>query len=223
MSARWEYYAATRGDGPHFSDRDVTLANTLDYPSYGLAVERLKTSFRVTYSILDKIAFFLNAYFKLGIDPGFVSFRNVWKEGEPKALRLRRQFARSKNLPLRALFWLSKDIFDETLGDVLDPDAKALHELRVRLEHRYVKVHEFGPLPRIAGEAPDLFHDTLAYSVGRYDLERKALRLLKLVRAALIYLSLAMHQEERRRQKARRSKKLQVSQSLPTMDHRWKR
>jgi hypothetical protein len=223
VAARWEHYSATRGDRPHFSDREVMLANTLDYPAYGLSVEKLRTSFRIAYSLLDKIAFFVNEYFKLQIAPSAVSFRTVWKEGKPKNPRLRQQFARSKNQPLRALFWLSKDIFDGSIGDVLEPDARSLHELRVRLEHRYVKVHEFGPLPPTAGKTRDLFHDTLAYSVGRYEFEQKALRVLKLIRAALIYLSLAMHQEEHRRRRARRSKKITVGQSLPSMDHKWKR
>jgi len=43
------------------------------------------------------------------------------------------------------------------------------------------------------------------------------------VRAALIYLCLGMHWEERRRMKPRRSKRLVASQSLPTIEDRYKR
>lgn len=105
-----------------------------------------------------------------------------------------------------------------------DPDARALHELRIHLEHRYVKVHELmsGPAGR-QNAAGDLFVDTLAYSISRSDLKARTLRLLKLVRAALIYLCLGMHWEERRRMKRRRSKRLIASQSLPTVDDRFKR
>lgn len=42
----------------------------------------------------------------------------------------------------------------------------------------------------------------LGYSLLRSDFEAKTLRLLKLSRAALIYLSLGMHAEERRRANA---------------------
>jgi len=41
--------------------------------------------------------------------------------------------------------------------------------------------------------------DDLAYSVARTEFEAKALRVLKLARAALMYLSLGMQREEKRR------------------------
>jgi hypothetical protein len=62
VSARWAYYGGTHSDRPHFSDRSVSLFNTLDYPTYGLAIEHVRTSFRVAYSLFDKVAFFLNSY-----------------------------------------------------------------------------------------------------------------------------------------------------------------
>ncbi|WP_408354652.1 LA2681 family HEPN domain-containing protein [Paraburkholderia phytofirmans] len=46
----------------------------------------------------------------------------------------------------------------------------------------------------------DAFYDDFAHVLTLNDLEHRALRLLKLARAALIYLSLGMHIEERRRQ-----------------------
>ena len=79
--------------------------------------------------------------------------------------------AASKNLPFRGLYWVSKDFFEEAFADVADPDARALHELRIHLEHRYVKVHELmgGPAGR-QDAAGDLFVDTVAYSISRSDL-----------------------------------------------------
>lgn len=64
VSARWFLYEGLNATVMHFSDRQVALYNTLDYPSYGLAVEKLKAAYRVAYSLLDKIAFFLNDYAK---------------------------------------------------------------------------------------------------------------------------------------------------------------
>lgn len=40
-SARWTVYEALSASSSHFSDRDVLLYDTLDYPSYGLSTERL--------------------------------------------------------------------------------------------------------------------------------------------------------------------------------------
>lgn len=42
----------------------------------------------------------------------------------------------------------------------------------------------------------DPFSDTLAYAIGRTDLERKTVKLMQLALAALIYLFLGMHRHE---------------------------
>ena len=55
VSARYLHYEGATSSQPHFSDKDVLLYNTLDYPSYSLAVEKVKMAFRMTYSILDKV------------------------------------------------------------------------------------------------------------------------------------------------------------------------
>jgi hypothetical protein len=44
-SARWLYYEGVHAHDPHLSDRDVLLFNTLDYPSYGLAVDLVEKDF----------------------------------------------------------------------------------------------------------------------------------------------------------------------------------
>jgi hypothetical protein len=225
VSARWAYYSGIHSARPHFSDRHVTLLNTLDYPAYGLAVEQLRTSFRVAYSLLDKVAFFINSYFDLGIPSSEVSFGRVWRDKKGKTYVIAPRFDRSKNLPLRGLYWLSKDLLDPSLKSVMDPDAQALSEIRNHLEHRYLKIHEIflgktGPQQPRTG---DTFVDTMAYSVGRRDFEKKTVRLIKLSRAALIHLALGMNSEEQRRQRARRSKRPLFGQSLPVMEERWKR
>jgi hypothetical protein len=38
VSGRYHYYEALQSEGPHFSDLDVLLYNTLDYPAYSLSV-----------------------------------------------------------------------------------------------------------------------------------------------------------------------------------------
>lgn len=191
VSSRWNLYEGTRTTSTHFSDRNVRIYNTLDYPAYGLAVEKVRTAYRTAYSIFDKIAYFLDYYMKLGIDPKPIYFRTVWREKNGAVVHpIRPEFEQSENWQFRGLFWLSKDLFDETFADVTEPDAKALHELRIHLEHKYVKVHEMLVRSRDPDAPPDPFVDSLAYSIRRTELQDKTLRLLKLVRAALIYLSL---------------------------------
>jgi len=196
VSSRYLYYEALQSEGPHFSDRDVLLYNTLDYPAYSLCVERMRAAFRITYSLFDKIGFFLNAYLEIGRQPHDVSFRSVWHKRKGKMQVLLPRFAAHRNWPLRGLFWLSKDIFEDGLQRVTEPDAEDLAAIRNHLEHRYLQVHECLARSVPAEGAHDNGADGLARALSREEFAAKTLRLLQLVRGALIYLSLAVHRKE---------------------------
>ena len=223
-SARWLLYDGTRSGEPHFSDREVLLYNTLDYPIYALAIEKVKAAYRAAYSLFDKTGFFLNAYMKVGMPASDVSFRKIWHEKDATGKRtVRAAFDQSENWPLRGLFWLSKDLFEPEFRDVMDPDAHALNEIRNHLEHKYLKVHDslFDLAKQRGASGP--WSDRLAYSVQRSDFEAKTLRLLKLARAALIYVSLGMHIEESRRSRLAKGDGLIMPMNLDTWDDDWKR
>lgn len=196
--ARFFLYEAIVSREVHFSDIGVDLYDTLDYPSYSIAVEKLKVAFRICYSLFDKIAFFLNAYLGLGIPGNKVSFRTCWYLGETRDKSLRTELTNLQNWPLRGLFWLSKDLAERKAGfkDALEPDAQDLAVMRNHLEHKYLKVHEFGTPQPIADVQDAVYHDNLAYSIGRQELQQKTLRLLKTTRAALIYLALSVTAQE---------------------------
>lgn len=190
-SARYSLYQGLNSTGPHFSDKDVQLYNTLDYPSHGRGTEQLRTAFRVAYSVLDKVAYFLNAYMQLGHAPHRVSFRSVWYEPKGKEPRpLLQRLQAHENWALRGLFWLSKDFYEDEFKAVTEPDAEALADIRNHLEHKYLQLHEMGDGPQEDGA------DGLRYSLGRREFEEKTLRLFRYARASLIYLSLAVHREE---------------------------
>lgn len=221
VSARYLYYEGVHASDPHFSDRGVLLYNTLDYPVYSLAIEKVKSAFRTSYALFNKIAYFVNDYLKLGIPEVRVTFKTFWYEGQERKQGLRQEFAKRPNWPLRGLFWLSKDLYEPTPGfrEAVEPDAEQLADLRNHLEHKYLKIHDM--LVRGKG-LPDPLADTLAFSVERRDFEAKALRLLKMARAALIYLSLAIHGEERRKASARGEKPI-LPMLLDRWDDEWKR
>ena len=198
VSARWLYYEGITARKPHFSDKDVTLYNTLDYPCYSLAVEKVKVAFHMAYSLLDKIAFFLNHYLALGIHQNRVYFKSFWYSAENRRQGLRSVFVKCPNWPLRGLFWLSKDLFEDKSGfrECLEPDAQELDTIRNHAEHKYVKLHDGMWRGKDPADDPllRLSTDVLAASLYRNDFESKALRLLKMARAALIYLSLGIPQ-----------------------------
>lgn len=219
VSGRYLFYEALQSEWPHFSDRDVLLYNTLDYPAYSLSVERMRAAFRIAYSLFDKIGFFLNAYLRIGRQLHDVSFRSVWYERKRKKQDLLPRFAARENWPLRGLFWLSKDIFEDAFQRVTDPDAKDLAAIRNSLEHRYLQLHK-NPARSIVSEGePGDDRDGLVYALSRDEFAAKTLRLLRLVRAALIYLSLTVHQEE---SATRNGGGLVVPMSLDRWDDEWK-
>lgn len=220
-SARFLYYEGLNSDRPHYSDRGVLLYNTLDFPSHSLAVEKMRAAFRVAYSLLDKIAFFLNAYLGLGHKPKQVSFRSVWYEANgPEPRPLLQLLASNQNWPLRGLFWLSKDIFEDDFRLVTEPDAEALKDIRDHLEHKYMQLHESWVGDTYsAGNAAEA--EQLGLHLGRDDFAARTLRLLKLSRAALIYLSLAVHSEERLRHKNRGGGRV-MPMPLDTWRDTWK-
>jgi tetratricopeptide (TPR) repeat protein len=226
VSARWFYHEGITARKPHFSDKDVTLYNTLDYPCYSLAVEKIKVAFRMTYSLLDKIAFFLNHYLSMGIPEKRVYFKSFWYSSQNRQQGLRPEFAKCPNWPLRGLFWLSKDLFEDKPGfrECLEPEAQELDALRNHAEHKYLKLHDSMWRGPDGGDDPLFSHrtDVLAASLYRRDFEAKALRLLKMARAALIYLSLAIHSEEVKRERERPKKGVVMPMLMDTWDDEWK-
>jgi tetratricopeptide (TPR) repeat protein len=218
-SARYLLHSGLASRHTHFSDREVLLHNTLDYPKYGLAVEKVKLAFRAAYSLFDKMAYFLNQYFSLGIREQDVSFRRVWYRRANRGNGLALPFERCANLPLRGLFWVSKDLFEEKPGfrEAIEPAAGRLTEVRNHIEHRYLKVHD------MMVDMPSGSADTLAYSVKCSDFEEMTITLFRLVRASLFYLSLAVGVEERRQAEHRGPGDVVPPMFLDRFEDEWKR
>jgi len=219
VSARYLYYEGVTDDQVHFSDREVTLINTLDYPAYGLAVEKVKVAFRIAYSLLDKVAYFLNDYLELGIPEKRVSFRGLWYEGQDPCRGLRADMHRPDNAPLKGLFFLAKDLYEKKPGfsEAMEPDAREVAEIRNHLEHKYFKLHLFWPPRPPIGDSCPIGFEPLAYSMERRDFERRTLRLLHTARSALIYVSQVVHVEESRRQ----SEDAESGRAMPIQMDTW--
>jgi tetratricopeptide (TPR) repeat protein len=218
-AARFACWEGVTANGVHFADRGVQVYNTLDYPAVGFAVERLKMAFRGAYSIFDKVAFCLNTYLGLGHQERQVSFRNLWfVKGKGKVLHP--NLDGLANWPLRGLFWLSKDVFEDDFKDVTEPDAQAIHELRNHLEHKFVSVHDM--FLRAVSISPSAKTVPGVFDLSFEDLAARTGRQLKLARAAIMYLTLAIHAEEQRRE-AERPPGASLPMSLDTWDDAWKR
>lgn len=188
--ARTLLFESRNSDGD-FTDRELGLIDTLDGTIFGARAERSKIAFRSAYSILDKVSVFVSLYFRLGDEK--VSFRDVWFVKRDQKKGVQPCFAGRANWPLRGLYWLAKDLYedDPAFQSAMTPEAQATATMRNRLEHRYVKVYREGAGTVFAPSA-----DPFAYKIEERELEARASRMLKLARAALLYLALAVHVEE---------------------------
>lgn len=187
VTARFFFYDGAYNDRAHFSDRDVTLYRVSDTPCYSINIEKVKIAFRLCYSIFDKIAYLLNIYLKLGINNNKVSFRNIWhKDGNSKN-PIRTDIFNIHNQALRGLYWLSRDL-DEKGSSPIEPEAKEIATIRNFIEHKSFKVVE--AKNRCWDEAPE------TYEIEQGAFFDKTMRLLRLTRSALIYLSSVIYEEE---------------------------
>lgn len=230
VSARflcWQGITGSEAHKKHYSDKETILLNTLDYPVYSVYVEQVKLAYRMAYSLFDKIAFFINEYWSLDMRESSINFQSVWFEcdskGKPKEPKvLRACFQARQNLPLRGLYWLSKDFVEvdknnAALGETMEPDAYKLRSIRNYLEHKYLKVHDdLWSYTDHSGNS--LFDDQWAFHLSMRELNGKTIRILKMVRAGLTYLSLAVHREENIRHSQEQGK-ITVLMELPRWEH----
>jgi LA2681-like HEPN len=195
VSARFLLFESFNTNRIHFSDRANLQMDTLDYSTYSLSLEKMKIAFRICYSLFDKIGYFLNEYLNLGFKPNKVSFRSIWYEYEKREIvGLNSKITNTQNWAFRGLYWLSKDLYEKKdliFKSLIEPDAQEISIIRNYIEHKSFKIVEFGE--------SGLFDNDLTYVVSRDEFELKTLKLIKLVRAAIIYLSLGINLEERKK------------------------
>lgn len=184
--ARYQLYQGMQQQyETHFADKDTYLLNTADYPQYSIRIEMIKSSFQTLYSLLDKCAYFLSHYFDLGIKERDISFHSIWENQKMKELN-----KQHKNYALWSLRWIGKDFYNK-LMDSPNPYAKRTCEIRNALEHRYTKVVWDLFSDRQNGEI-----DNLAFYISESELINETIKLLHIIREAIISMVLAVGIEE---------------------------
>ena len=191
VSARYRLFVAVHNRAPDFIMRDVLLLDGGQDQILGHQADELRSAYRSAYSMFDKISIFLNSRLKLGLKPKQVTFRNIWLERQSdQTLGLRTKFKQSQNWALRGLFFLSKDLYDDNFQEVAEPDAAKLNQWRNQIEHRFLILHQL-PQNTPRGEQ---------WAISVEELQQKTIRILRLAREALFYLSIAMNLEEREKE-----------------------
>lgn len=202
-----------------YADKETNLIDTLDYPVYSIRSEKMKTAYRTLYSLLDKIAFFINHYFDLGIKERDVSFSSIWwteKKGKD-GYEYKNILKKDDNFAIMSIYWISKDFYHK-LYKSPNPKAKKLSEIRNHLEHKYLKISD-GLFQNLT-----YFNDDLAYYITEEEFQNLTLELLKLIREVIINLSLAVNINEKKKlEKLKNEKKSEpIKANIYKFDDEWK-
>lgn len=202
--ARYTYYSTLNSAAePHFADKETYIIAHTDYAQYSIRLEKLKTAFKTLYGMFDKIAFFLEHYFDLGIKERDINFRSIWQDSTgfgKKRYHYKHTLDPNQNFALSSLYWISKDFF-EKFEDSPNPELKRIKDIRDSLEHKYVKINDAFFEDRI-----EKYGDGLALYVSDEELYDVTLRLLKILREAIINLSLCVNIAESPKREATKDK-----------------
>ena len=154
----------------HESQEKNILINSLDYPSHGYKTEKLKSSLKSAYAILDKVGLFCGHFFEIDTKPVRIDFNSWYKSVKIKV---------ATESPFKSLYWLSKD-FDFEEGHYKD-----IRRLRNVIEHRYLRVLDYTVIP-LSSELNN--RDKYEYNVSYNDLLEATYETLKLTRSAIFYM-----------------------------------
>ena len=197
--ARYSYYSTLKfGEEPHYADKETYLKSHTDYALYCIRLENLKTSFKTLYGIFDKIAFFIEHYFNLGIRKRDINFRSIWQDSAgfgKKKYKYKKTLDPTQNFALSSLYWISKDFF-EKFEDSPNPELKRIKDIRDSLEHKYVKI-----IDALFEDDVEKNGDGLAFYVSDVELYHVTFMLLKIIREAIINLSLCVNIAEEPKRK----------------------
>lgn len=217
--ARYLYYVSMGVfSEPLFADKETYIYSYTDYAQYSIRLEQIKTAFKTLYSLFDKISYFLNYYFDLGIKEHDITFRSIWlvEGGHGKNIyKYKNTLDPNSNFALATLYWINKDFYD-SFEDSPNPELKRIKKIRNALEHKYVKIYDSFAEPILND-----ISDGLALYISEEELAEVTLRLLKILREAIISLSLSVNIAEKPKREETKDH-LVVSMSLMEYEDDWK-
>ncbi len=161
----------------------TTYAYPLDYSQSNIYYGLLKSAFKESFNILDKIAVFLNMYLDLGFHENKVYFDTIWTIKEDGVKKINPSILATENVSLYALFDIYQDFQTE--------EFKFLKDVRHALTHRQLTIFVSG-FPNI-NEEKDFFN------VESDEMLKQTVLLMRLVKAAIIYLINAVTTEENKK------------------------
>lgn len=198
IHARYLWYISEDNNQKYFFEKDIDLIDIKDTANYSFNDTLMRMSFRIIYSAFDRMGFFINEYFNVGLKGSNVSFKNIWKE-ELKSRNGEVYFTipnplknHLNNVGLKALYWLQKDLVDKKEVCVTDPHSMIMFEMRNNMEHNVLRTVD----------NPAINKDSkFTTFVTEGQIEHNVFRILKLFREALIYLVIAVNEDLKSKEK----------------------
>ena len=194
--ARYLWYKTTVLFEPsdHFADRELDFVDIGDCADHSLRESLLRTAYKSAYSIFERIGFFINQYFYIGLTNNLVSFKNIWKEdlkdssGNTYFVVPNPIMKTHKNNPLiTAMYWLQKDVYEDRKTNITSPNAEPMFQMRNDMEHNCLRTGKK--------------QENIAFTkyTNEYQIDENTCRLLKLSREMIVYICLAVNLDTQKR------------------------
>ena len=152
--------------------------------------EQLKTVYRQSFSLFTKTAQFVGHYYQLDLKDPRAGMQRIWFEEENPKSPLKPFIRDTKNGALKALFWLSKEIFGYEQSQVQNIATVRALQLRDQMERNFVQVITKQEEIAKTGELRK-------HQMTQIELERMAMTNLFKARNALTYLGFAIGLEKK--------------------------
>ncbi|MEZ0482218.1 LA2681 family HEPN domain-containing protein [Planococcus sp. SSTMD024] len=157
-----------------------------DNTRYTKRYEDLKQVYRQAYSLFDKMALLLNQTMQLGVEEPRVNFQRIWFEDEDLKKPLKPFVQNTKNDALKALYWLSKEVYGYEKSDEQSLFVKKALHIRNRIDNSYLQVVEKAePFEKDNARAQ-------SHHITEAELERMTLAMSQKARNGMMYLQFAL-------------------------------
>ena len=182
--ARRLYYEYLMENTPNNLLNDSYFSKLFDDELLGLDVEKLRTSFRLCFGILDKIGVAICELYKVYPANGNVSFQSFWQLDSNDR---REKFEKNKTAGLLALYSIATDLNDRKGGELA-----FFKTWRNDLEHKFVVIHK--------NEKPSDIYSSYAFMDGMVFIQEVEFRqhlkqLLQLTRSAIFSFVFMVREE----------------------------
>ncbi len=197
--SRYMWYESSILEIPQYNiaEKQIGIVDIEDNAIFKFREFVLRNAFKSLYSIFDKIALFLNEYFLVGLKGSQISFKNIWKQELKDMngnvyLKVENSLKEKlDNIGIRALYWLQKDLVEDEKSNITNPNSIKLFKIRNDMEHNALRTIKSVGKKKISNNFTEY--------VLEEQIEDKTYKLMKLLREAIIYLTIAVKEDMERR------------------------